>query len=127
MEQTETPAALGQMDLQEPGLGGPLTLLLSHDVRMEFQDFKANYDRVEICNMTPDALTEGTKRHWEVNLFEGSWIRGSTAGGCRNYIGESSWSGWWDPGPRTQTSLLHWSGSGHGAMMKVTLGGQGAR
>uniref|UniRef100_H3CLD3 Calpain 9 n=1 Tax=Tetraodon nigroviridis TaxID=99883 RepID=H3CLD3_TETNG len=53
---------------------------------MEFEDFKANYDRVEICNMTPDALTESTKRHWEVNLFEGSWIRGSTAGGCRNYI-----------------------------------------
>lgn len=60
------------------------------DVRMEFEDFKANYDRVEICNMTPDALTESTKRCWEVNFFEGSWIRGSTAGGCRNYIGENS-------------------------------------
>lgn len=59
---------------------------------MEFEDFKANYDRVEICNMTPDALTENTKRHWEVNMFEGSWIRGSTAGGCRNFIGENSWS-----------------------------------
>lgn len=57
---------------------------------MEFEDFKANYDRVEICNMTPDALTENTKRHWEVNMFEGSWIRGSTAGGCRNFIGENS-------------------------------------
>ncbi|KAK7930628.1 hypothetical protein WMY93_007023 [Mugilogobius chulae] len=53
---------------------------------MEFEDFKRNYDTVEICNMTPDALTDDTKRHWEVNLFEGSWIRGSTAGGCRNYI-----------------------------------------
>uniref|UniRef100_A0A674PGD8 Calpain 9 n=1 Tax=Takifugu rubripes TaxID=31033 RepID=A0A674PGD8_TAKRU len=53
---------------------------------MEFDDFKANYDRVELCNMTPDALTENTKRHWEVNTFEGSWIRGSTAGGCRNFI-----------------------------------------
>lgn len=60
---------------------------------MEFEDFKTNYDRVEICNMTPDALTESTNRHWEVNVFEGSWIRGSTAGGCRNYIGEKSWSG----------------------------------
>ncbi|XP_068177285.1 calpain-9 isoform X2 [Antennarius striatus] len=53
---------------------------------MEFEDFKKNYDKVEICNMTPDSLTDNTKRHWEVNLFEGSWIRGSTAGGCRNYI-----------------------------------------
>ncbi|XP_053191095.1 calpain-9 [Scomber japonicus] len=53
---------------------------------MEFSDFQANYDKVEICNMTPDSLTDNTKRHWEVSLFEGSWIRGSTAGGCRNYI-----------------------------------------
>uniref|UniRef100_A0A3P9MLE9 Calpain 9 n=1 Tax=Oryzias latipes TaxID=8090 RepID=A0A3P9MLE9_ORYLA len=53
---------------------------------MEFEDFKKNYDKVEICNMTPDALDDDTKRHWAVNVFEGNWIRGSTAGGCRNYI-----------------------------------------
>lgn len=57
---------------------------------MEFEDFKRNYDKVEICNMTPDCLTDNTKRHWEVSLFEGSWIRSATAGGCRNYIGEGS-------------------------------------
>ncbi|KAM9819322.1 calpain-9 [Syngnathus typhle] len=53
---------------------------------MTFEDFKANFDKVEICNMTPDALTDNTKRHWEAQLFEGQWIRGSTAGGCRNFI-----------------------------------------
>ncbi|XP_071765087.1 calpain-9 [Centroberyx gerrardi] len=53
---------------------------------MEFEDFKANYDKTEICNRTPDSLTDNVKRHWEVSLFEGNWIRGSTAGGCRNYI-----------------------------------------
>uniref|UniRef100_A0A665TP38 Calpain catalytic domain-containing protein n=1 Tax=Echeneis naucrates TaxID=173247 RepID=A0A665TP38_ECHNA len=53
---------------------------------MEFQDFQRNYDKVEICNMTPDSLTDSTKRHWELSMFEGNWIRGSTAGGCRNYI-----------------------------------------
>ncbi|XP_040892989.1 calpain-9 isoform X2 [Toxotes jaculatrix] len=53
---------------------------------MEFEDFKRNYDKVEICNMTPDSLSDDTKRHWEVSMFEGNWIRGSTAGGCRNYI-----------------------------------------
>uniref|UniRef100_A0A8C7Z1W4 Calpain 9 n=1 Tax=Oryzias sinensis TaxID=183150 RepID=A0A8C7Z1W4_9TELE len=53
---------------------------------MEFEDFKKNYDKVEICNMTPDALDDDTKRHWAVSVFEGNWIRGSTAGGCRNYI-----------------------------------------
>lgn len=57
---------------------------------MEFEDFKRNYDKVEICNMTPDDLTDNTKRHWEVSMFEGNWIRGSTAGGCRNYIGKTS-------------------------------------
>ncbi|MEQ2284161.1 Calpain-9, partial [Ameca splendens] len=53
---------------------------------MEFEDFKRNYDKVEICNMSPDALDDDTKRNWEVNIFEGNWIRGSTAGGCRNYV-----------------------------------------
>lgn len=56
--------------------------------RMEFEDFKANYDRVELCNLTPDSLTEDSKKKWDVNMLEGSWIRGSTAGGCRNYIGK---------------------------------------
>ncbi|XP_076145628.1 calpain-9 [Alosa pseudoharengus] len=53
---------------------------------MEFDDFRANYDKVEICNLTPDSLTDNVTRKWEVNLFEGNWIRGSTAGGCRNFI-----------------------------------------
>lgn len=55
--------------------------------RMEFEDFKANFDKAEICNLTPDGLVDDGKKKWEVSLFEGSWIRGTTAGGCRNYIG----------------------------------------
>uniref|UniRef100_A0A672NQ50 Calpain-9-like n=1 Tax=Sinocyclocheilus grahami TaxID=75366 RepID=A0A672NQ50_SINGR len=53
---------------------------------MEFGDFKANYDKIEICNLTADSLSDDVSKKWEVNLFEGNWIRGSTAGGCRNYI-----------------------------------------
>ncbi|XP_072514107.1 calpain-9 [Salminus brasiliensis] len=53
---------------------------------MEFEDFKANYDRVEICNLTPDSLTDDSKKKWVVNMLEGNWIRGTTAGGCRNFI-----------------------------------------
>ncbi|XP_076847941.1 calpain-9 [Brachyhypopomus gauderio] len=53
---------------------------------MEFDDFKSNYDRVEICNLTPDSLTDDTKKKWATNTLEGNWIRGATAGGCRNFI-----------------------------------------
>ncbi|KAG9350232.1 hypothetical protein JZ751_026586 [Albula glossodonta] len=53
---------------------------------MEFEDFKKNYDKIEICNLTPDSLMDNTTRKWAVRMFEGSWIRGSTAGGCRNFI-----------------------------------------
>uniref|UniRef100_W5NEF3 Calpain 9 n=1 Tax=Lepisosteus oculatus TaxID=7918 RepID=W5NEF3_LEPOC len=62
-------------------------LSLAGCFRMEFEDFKTNYDQIEICNLSPDSLTDDTARSWEVTLFEGSWIRGSTAGGCRNFIG----------------------------------------
>lgn len=55
---------------------------------MEFEEFKGNYDRVELCNLTPDSLTDDTKKKWDVNVLEGSWVQGSTAGGCRNYIGK---------------------------------------
>uniref|UniRef100_A0A4W5RX64 Calpain 9 n=1 Tax=Hucho hucho TaxID=62062 RepID=A0A4W5RX64_9TELE len=69
--------------------------------RMEFEDFKANYDKIEICNLTPDSLTDDTKRKWEVNMFEGNWIRGSTAGGCRNFI-DTFWTN-----PQFKLTLLH--------------------
>uniref|UniRef100_A0A8C7C3L3 Calpain 9 n=1 Tax=Oncorhynchus kisutch TaxID=8019 RepID=A0A8C7C3L3_ONCKI len=68
---------------------------------MEFEDFKANYDKIEICNLTPDSLTDETKRKWEVNMFEGNWIRGSTAGGCRNFI-DTFWTN-----PQFKLTLLH--------------------
>ncbi|XP_044530927.1 calpain-9 [Gracilinanus agilis] len=53
---------------------------------MTFKDFKVHFDKVEICNLTPDALEEDTLHKWEVTVYQGSWVRGSTAGGCRNYI-----------------------------------------
>eukprot|EP00063_Salmo_salar_P056486 XP_014031321.1 PREDICTED: calpain-9-like [Salmo salar] len=68
---------------------------------MEFEDFKANYDKIEICNLTPDSLMDDTKRKWEVNMFEGNWIRGSTAGGCRNFI-DTFWTN-----PQFKLTLLH--------------------
>uniref|UniRef100_A0A4W4ER32 Calpain 2, (m/II) large subunit b n=1 Tax=Electrophorus electricus TaxID=8005 RepID=A0A4W4ER32_ELEEL len=52
---------------------------------MSFSDFMKHYSRLEICTLTPDTLTSDSVKHWSVNKFDGSWRRGSTAGGCRNH------------------------------------------
>ncbi|KAF7253503.1 Calpain-9 [Varanus komodoensis] len=58
---------------------------------MEFEDFLSHFDKVEICNLTPDALEDKTMHKWEVTVHQGSWVRGATAGGCRNFI-ETFWT-----------------------------------
>ncbi|XP_070705521.1 calpain-3b isoform X2 [Pempheris klunzingeri] len=51
---------------------------------MSFDDFKRNFTKLEMCNLTPDTL-QGEERHsWTVSVNEGRWVRGSSAGGCRN-------------------------------------------
>lgn len=62
---------------------------------MSFKDFQQHFNRLEICNLTPDSLTEeelteGHKKKWEMSVFEGEWVRGVTAGGCRNFLGKIS-------------------------------------
>lgn len=62
---------------------------------MSYQDFKTQFSRLEICNLNPDSLSEegilnSHKRKWEMSMFEGEWVRGVTAGGCRNYL-ETFW------------------------------------
>ena len=45
---------------------------------------------MEICNLSPDSLSEeqetGQKKKWNMNVFEGEWVAGTSAGGCRNYL-----------------------------------------
>ncbi|XP_076020371.1 calpain-2 catalytic subunit-like isoform X1 [Genypterus blacodes] len=52
---------------------------------MEFSDFLVQYSRLEICNLTPDALTGDDYKKWAESEFEETWRRGVSAGGCRNY------------------------------------------
>ncbi|XP_062867243.1 calpain-1 catalytic subunit [Trichomycterus rosablanca] len=52
---------------------------------MSFSDFMREFSRLEICNLTADALQTCELKKWSSSLYPGEWRRGSTAGGCRNY------------------------------------------
>ncbi|XP_048456114.1 calpain-3 [Rhincodon typus] len=52
---------------------------------MSFDDFKRNFTKLEICNLTPDALCDDKLHRWTVSINEGRWVKGCSAGGCRNY------------------------------------------
>uniref|UniRef100_A0A665WXP1 Calpain-1 catalytic subunit n=1 Tax=Echeneis naucrates TaxID=173247 RepID=A0A665WXP1_ECHNA len=52
---------------------------------MSFSDFLREFSRLEICNLTADALQNNQLKKWSSSLYGGEWRRGSTAGGCRNY------------------------------------------
>ncbi|XP_042367770.1 calpain-1 catalytic subunit [Plectropomus leopardus] len=52
---------------------------------MSFSDFLREFSRLELCNLTADALQNSQMKKWSSSLYQGEWRRGSTAGGCRNY------------------------------------------
>uniref|UniRef100_A0A4W4FY08 Calpain-3 n=1 Tax=Electrophorus electricus TaxID=8005 RepID=A0A4W4FY08_ELEEL len=52
---------------------------------MCFEEFQKTFTKLEICNLTPDALQDDKMLKWTVSVNEGRWVRGCSAGGCRNY------------------------------------------
>ncbi|XP_008940909.1 PREDICTED: calpain-3 [Merops nubicus] len=52
---------------------------------ISFQDFMRHFTKLEICNLTPDTLEADKLQTWTVSVNEGRWVRGCSAGGCRNY------------------------------------------
>ncbi|XP_043930007.1 calpain-3 isoform X2 [Protopterus annectens] len=56
-----------------------------------YDDFKKNFTKIEMCNLTPDALENEKLQKWTVSVNEGRWVRGCSAGGCRNYP-ETFWT-----------------------------------
>lgn len=58
---------------------------------MSFRDFSAHYSRLEIVNLNADSLEEeelsgNNSKRWSANEFAGNWVKGASAGGCRNHL-----------------------------------------
>uniref|UniRef100_A0A8C1F9F3 Calpain-3 n=1 Tax=Cyprinus carpio carpio TaxID=630221 RepID=A0A8C1F9F3_CYPCA len=62
-----------------------IILLIFLQTRMCFEEFKKNFTKLEICNLTPDTLEDDQMLKWNVTIHEGRWVKGCSAGGCRNF------------------------------------------
>ena len=67
-----------------------LTFECDGEFWMSYKDFTRHFTHVVICNINPESLhmDEGRRRRWNMSVFEGSWRKGVTAGGGRNYLGK---------------------------------------
>lgn len=57
---------------------------------MSYDDLIKHFHILEICHFNSESLGTGDNTNfktWEVSVFEGKWVRGVSAGGCRNFLG----------------------------------------
>ncbi|XP_068106755.1 calpain-1 catalytic subunit-like isoform X2 [Hyperolius riggenbachi] len=52
---------------------------------MQMDDILRYFHTLEICTLTPDTAISDTAKAWNTNSFSGKWVRGHSAGGCRNH------------------------------------------
>uniref|UniRef100_UPI00358F716C calpain-1 catalytic subunit-like n=1 Tax=Myxine glutinosa TaxID=7769 RepID=UPI00358F716C len=57
---------------------------------MSMDDFQRHFKSLSLCHLNPAERLESRISGWTVQLHEGKWIRGSSAGGCRRHI-ETFW------------------------------------
>ncbi|CAL4069245.1 unnamed protein product [Meganyctiphanes norvegica] len=51
---------------------------------MSFNDFCVRFDEVEMTHMCPDSAVDTDSPYkWELSVFMGAWVKGSSAGGCK--------------------------------------------
>ncbi|XP_055593662.1 calpain-B-like isoform X2 [Uranotaenia lowii] len=64
-----------------------LTFEVDGEFWISYKDFEKYFDRVEMCNLSPDCpiVRQTGEYPWKQSSFEGEWVIGSTAGGCRNF------------------------------------------
>ncbi len=54
---------------------------------MSMNDFLRIFDNMDICCICPDFLEGKAACHWISKYHHGSWVSGSTDGGCISYSG----------------------------------------
>lgn len=60
--------------------------------RIPYADLMQQFSKFEICNLGPETMVSSdgsfARKHlvtWKANIFSGSWTKGVSAGGCRNF------------------------------------------
>ena len=59
--------------------------------RMSFRDFSANFQRLEICNLDADDVTDFNDDDvtFQCQQLHGAWKKNVNAGGCRNFMSKN--------------------------------------